>query len=79
MGREDLGTLALAAAITISILAFNLVVGVTSVRASQKLKSFSGISTNSAVFEEPSEVVEKVKEYLPRKTVDYRKVTGRVS
>lgn len=74
--REDLRTILLAASITLSILMVNLAIGVTSVKASQRIKSFNGISTTSAMFEEPKDVVEKVREYLPKKNVDYRRVVG---
>ena len=72
--REEVRTILLAASITLSILVVNLAVGATSVKASQKIKSFNGISTNSAMFEEQKEIVQKVKEYLPKKNVNYRKV-----
>lgn len=73
---DDFRTVIVAALITLSILVVNLAVGVTSVKASQRIKSFNGISSNSAIFEEPNEMVEKVREYLPKKNVDYRKVVG---
>lgn len=75
--KEDLRIILLAAGITIAILVVNLAVGATSVKASQRMKSWSGVSTNSAMFERENEVVEKVKEYLPKKNVDYRRVVGR--
>lgn len=75
--KEDLRIILLAAGVTLSILVVNLAVGVTSVKASQRMKSWSGISTNSAMFDEPNEVVEKVREYLPKKNVDYRRVVRR--
>lgn len=67
----------MAASITLTLLVVNLAVGVTSVKASQRLKSFSGISGPAAIFDDPKEMVEKVREHLPRKTVDYRRIAKR--
>lgn len=75
--KEEVRTILLAASITLSILVVNLAVGATSVKASQRIKSFNGISSNSAMFEEPKEMVQKVKEYLPKKNVNYRQVIAR--
>lgn len=75
--KEEMRTILLAASITLAILVVNLAIGVTSVKASQKIKSFNGISTNSAMFDEPNEIVEKVREHLPKRNVDYRRVMSR--
>lgn len=70
----------LALVITLSILALNLFIVTTTVKATQKVKNYlSNNSISSTSFEKakPLEKIEEIKEYLPKRSVNYSKIKER--